>query len=80
GADAGPGFVGRNVLGNTSSRARWASVTAPSYTFTGDLNNGWWSPGTDIQAWAGWLGATAAHGVRPGGGECHDQRVGLQRH
>lgn len=24
----------------------------PSYTFTGDLNNGWWSPAADVQAWS----------------------------
>lgn len=28
------------------------AVGAPSYSFTGDTNNGWWSPGADIQAWS----------------------------
>jgi hypothetical protein len=28
------------------------SAAAPSLSFTSDSNNGWWSPGADIQAWS----------------------------
>jgi len=28
------------------------AVGTPSYTFTGDANNGWWSPAADTQAWS----------------------------
>ena len=28
------------------------SVGTPSYTFNGDLNNGWWAPAADTQAWS----------------------------
>lgn len=28
------------------------SVTVPSFSFTGDLNNGWWAPAADTQAWS----------------------------
>ena len=28
------------------------AVGTPSLSFTGDSNNGWWSPGADIQAWS----------------------------
>lgn len=28
------------------------AVGAPGYAFAGDTNNGWWSPGADIQAWS----------------------------
>lgn len=28
------------------------AVGTPSLSFTGDSNNGWWSPGADVQAWS----------------------------
>jgi hypothetical protein len=28
------------------------SASLPAYTFVGDLNNGWWSPAADTQAWS----------------------------
>lgn len=28
------------------------AVGAPGFTFSGDTNNGWWAPGTDVQAWS----------------------------
>ncbi|MGD9674504.1 MAG: hypothetical protein AB7U98_13610 [Candidatus Nitrosocosmicus sp.] len=47
------------VYGQTSAaelggvlRLPGGAVGAPSYTFTGDTNNGWWSPAADVQAWS----------------------------
>lgn len=28
------------------------SAAAPAYSFTGDANNGWWSPSADVMAWS----------------------------
>ena len=33
-------------------QAPLGAVGAPSYTFSGDTNNGWWSPAADVQAWS----------------------------
>ena len=32
--------------------AALGAAALPSYTFTGDANNGWWSPAADVQAWS----------------------------
>jgi len=32
--------------------ASLGSASLPSHTFVGDLNNGWWSPAADTQAWS----------------------------
>lgn len=40
-----PTFFGQ-VIGSSGA------VGTPSFSFTGDLNNGWWSPGADVQAWS----------------------------
>ena len=32
--------------------ASLGSAALPSHTFVGDLNNGWWSPAADTQAWS----------------------------
>lgn len=42
---ASPSFTGQ-IFGPAGT------VSLPGYTFTGDGNNGWWSPGADIQAWS----------------------------
>lgn len=36
----------------TSISLAVGSAAAPSWSFTGNSGNGWWSPGTDIQAWS----------------------------
>lgn len=40
------------VYGEAQHVAPAGSVTVPSYSFLGDLNNGWWSPAADTQAWS----------------------------
>jgi len=32
--------------------ASLGSASLPAYTFVGDVNNGWWSPAADTQAWS----------------------------
>lgn len=45
-----PTFTGTTSLSTVALAA--GSVGSPSYTFTGDTNNGWWSPAADTQAWS----------------------------
>lgn len=45
-----PTFTGTTSLTTVALAA--GSVGSPSYTFSGDTNNGWWSPAADVQAWS----------------------------
>lgn len=40
------------VYGEAQHVAPLGTVSIPGYSFLGDLNNGWWSPAADVQAWS----------------------------
>lgn len=40
------------LFGNSVIIAASGTVGAPGYTFFGDLDNGWWRPAADTQAWS----------------------------